>query len=136
MVYGNHLVGFLGFDSVAGQKSWADDVIALVRVGGEIFVNALERARNDRELFKYRSHLEDLVNQRTQALTVANEMLMQEVADRKEAENEAKKAKEVAEEASRTKSVFLTNMTHELRTPLNGVIGITDLMLNTQLANQ
>ncbi|MBF0337882.1 MAG: Hpt domain-containing protein [Nitrospirae bacterium] len=136
MVYGNHLVGFLGFDSVAGQKSWADDVIALVRVGGEIFVNALERARNDRELSKYRSHLEDLVNQRTRELTTANEMLIQEVADRKEAEEQAKKAKEVAEEASRTKSVFLTNMTHELRTPLNGVIGITDLMLNTHLASQ
>ncbi|MBF0605961.1 MAG: ATP-binding protein [Candidatus Magnetobacterium sp. LHC-1] len=136
MVYGNHLVGFLGFDSVAGQKSWADDVIALVRVGGEIFVNALERARNDRELFKYRSHLEDLVNQRTRELTTANEMLIQEVADRKEAEDEARKAKEVAEEANHAKSVFLTNMTHELRTPLNGVLGITDLMLNTQLASQ
>ncbi|MBF0345655.1 MAG: hypothetical protein HQL06_15685 [Nitrospirae bacterium] len=136
LVYGNHLVGFLGFDSIVGQKSWADDVIALVRVGGEIFVNALQRARNDSELLKYRSHLEDLVNQRTQELTAANDMLMAEVADRKQAEEEAKSAKEVAEEANRAKTIFLTNMSHELRTPLNGIIGMTELTLNTQLSAQ
>lgn len=47
---------------------------------------------------------------------------------------EISKAKKAAEEASQSKSLFLANMSHEIRTPLNGVIGFSDLLMNTELS--
>ncbi|CAM2948368.1 histidine kinase [Chryseobacterium flavum] len=46
---------------------------------------------------------------------------------------ELKKAKKMADIASKAKSEFLANMSHEIRTPLNGVIGFSDLLLKTPL---
>ena len=50
MVSSGSLVGFLGFDWVREQKTWTDDIIALLKILGEIFVNVLERMRAEEVL--------------------------------------------------------------------------------------
>ncbi|HTZ36164.1 MAG TPA: response regulator [Stellaceae bacterium] len=49
------------------------------------------------------------------------------------AREQAERAREVAEEASRTKSEFLANMSHEIRTPMNGIIGMNGILLRSKL---
>jgi two-component system sensor histidine kinase/response regulator len=58
---------------------------------------------------------------------------IQDVTQRKRTEEEREKARTAAETASRAKDEFLANMSHEIRTPLNGIIGMTDLALDTSL---
>jgi signal transduction histidine kinase len=75
-----------------------------------------------KELVERNHFLEELIAERTAQLSEANENLLQ-------INEQALRAREAAEAASRAKSEFLANMSHEIRTPMNGIIGMQALAL-------
>lgn len=80
----------------------------VVEGGIALFVDLSSQIRVERELNEYRERLEELVDERTSELHLANTRL---------------------ERATQVKSEFLANMSHELRTPLNSIIGFSGAML-------
>ncbi|MGE5609324.1 MAG: ATP-binding protein [Bacillota bacterium] len=84
----DRVIGIVGFDSVRSAKNWTEDVIELLRLVGQMLVNALQCKQAQEALQQAHSELESRVVERTAQLAAANQSLLQEIAERKRAEEE------------------------------------------------
>lgn len=100
-----------------------DEIGQLYDCFNEMLMQIKER---DQQLQQNQENLETAVTERTQELDAANEEL-------KESITELREAKEAALEAAKAKSSFLANMSHEIRTPMNGVLGMLELLRDTEM---
>ena len=97
-------------------------------------IDVTDRLRSEKALEEYRARLEQRVQERTADLSAVNFHLQHEIDERHKIEAELRAAKQLSEQASNAKSIFLANTTHEIRTPLTSILGYADLLVDASLS--
>ncbi|MBK7456127.1 MAG: GAF domain-containing protein [Anaerolineales bacterium] len=153
MIWGDELIGLLGVERQDKNHFTASDIRILSLVA-RLGTSSMNNTLLLQELRHFNEQLEDRVASRTAQLEKINLELGNEINERKQIEQilieeRASLAQRITErtaeisasnaslaQAVRAKDEFLANMSHEIRTPINGVIGMTGLLLDTQLTSE
>ncbi len=110
-----------------------EDVLSLTdpqhiaKEGKEVVSPHFRLRRKDGTYVWIEAHSNPIMNDKGEVVKI--QTLNRDITERKLAEIAMREAKEKAEEATKTKSQFLSNMSHEIRTPMNAVIGLTTILL-------
>ncbi len=111
-----------------------DEFIANVLRGGRVSHHQTIRLGKDGRPVDISVSISPVNDKHGKVIGIAN--VARDIRQQKKFEKELQRAKETAEEASRSKSQFLANMSHEIRTPLNAIIGFAELLEANGLSEQ
>ena len=116
------------------DRDWVLEIDGRARAAGEPFGEEYRLIARDGSVVWVRDQSMLLRDETGRPLLWQGVLL--DITERKRAEEALRKAKAEAEAADRAKSEFLANMSHEIRTPMNGVIGMTGLLMDTDLSEE